>query len=125
MEFYVYILFSSSKNKYYIGYTSNLAERIIRHNQKSKGYTGSQNDWGLVYNETFSLKEDAIKREKQIKSWKSRAKMLPLPKSKNLPPLMFLHNLDVSRYLFLETTANANQHQQKILGCLNLAYSFD
>ena len=44
MEFIVYILFSETKNRYYIGYTSNLEERIIRHNQKSKGFTGYVND---------------------------------------------------------------------------------
>ncbi|MCC9065201.1 GIY-YIG nuclease family protein [Flavobacterium piscisymbiosum] len=37
MNFTVYILFSESKNKFYIGFTSNLEDKIIRHNQKSKG----------------------------------------------------------------------------------------
>ncbi|OXA86634.1 GIY-YIG nuclease family protein, partial [Flavobacterium hercynium] len=43
MNFTVYILFSESKNKFYIGFTSNLEDRIIRHNQKSKGFTGNVN----------------------------------------------------------------------------------
>ena len=38
MEHTVYILFSTTKNKYYIGYSANIQERVIRHNQKSKGY---------------------------------------------------------------------------------------
>jgi putative endonuclease len=76
--YFVYILFSQSANKFYIGYTSNLAERIIRHNQKSKGFTGKNDDWVLVYSEEFSSKSEAIFREKQIKSWKSKVKILEL-----------------------------------------------
>jgi len=75
MEFIVYILFSQTKNRFYIGFTSNLKERIIRHNQKSKGFTGNVNDWKIVYTENYSTKEEAQKRERQIKSWKSRTKI--------------------------------------------------
>ncbi|KFF04638.1 GIY-YIG nuclease family protein [Flavobacterium reichenbachii] len=78
MEFIVYILFSESKNKFYIGYTSNLQERIIRHNQKSKGFTGNVKDWKVVYTQKHETKELAHKRELQIKSWKSRIKIKQL-----------------------------------------------
>ena len=80
MNFIVYILFSESKNKFYIGFTSNLEDRLIRHNQKSKGFTGSTNDWKIVYTENYEMKELARKRELQIKSWKSRIKILELLK---------------------------------------------
>ncbi len=75
MDYLVYILFSSYKNRYYIGYTSNLEERITRHNQKSKGFTGNVNDWKVLYTENYTSKETANKRELQIKSWKSRIKI--------------------------------------------------
>jgi len=78
MSYTVYILHSLSRNKFYIGYTANLSERIIRHNQKSKGFTGASNDWNLVYYELFENQSEAIKREKQIKSWKSRIKIQEL-----------------------------------------------
>jgi len=78
MSYTVYILHSLSRNKFYIGYTANLSERIIRHNQKSKGFTGDSNDWNLVYYELFENQSEAIKREKQIKSWKSRIKIQEL-----------------------------------------------
>jgi putative endonuclease len=71
MPFIVYIIFSSTKNKFYIGYTSDLEERIIRHNQKSKGFTGNTNDWKIVYIESFTTKSEVVSREKQIKSWKN------------------------------------------------------
>ncbi len=75
MEFIVYILFSQNKNRFYIGFTSNLEERVIRYNQKSKGFTGSTNDWRVVYTENYVSKEEAHKRELQIKSWKSKLKI--------------------------------------------------
>ena len=81
MHYFVYILYSTTKDKFYIGYTSDLNERIIRHNQKSKGFTGSTNDWELKYYETFDNKNDAINREKQIKSWKSKIKIKELIKT--------------------------------------------
>ena len=78
MEFIVYILFSKTKNSFYIGYSSNLEERIIRHNQKNKGFTGYVNDWKVVYTEKQVTREEAQSRELQIKSWKSRIKIQDL-----------------------------------------------
>jgi len=69
----VYILFSPTLNKYYVGYTGdNLEERLRKHNSNHKGYTGGLGDWKMVYEENFELKEIASQREKQIKAWKSR-----------------------------------------------------
>jgi len=83
MDFIVYILFSENKNRFYIGFTSNLEERVIRHNQKSKGFTGNVKDWKVVYTESYETKEIAHKRELQIKSWKSRIKIQKLIQSKD------------------------------------------
>ena len=81
-KFYVYILFSETLDKFYIGYTSDIEARIKRHNQKSKGFTGQKKDWELKYSETFTSKSEAIAREKQIKNWKSRIKIIELIKQK-------------------------------------------
>jgi len=70
--YFVYILYSSSRLKYYIGYTADLADRLIKHNSKHKGFTSGVKDWQIVYTEQFQTKQEAISREKQIKSWKSR-----------------------------------------------------
>jgi len=76
MQFTVYILFSPSKDKYYVGYTGDdINERIRKHNTNHKGFTGSNADWILVYSEVFGNKKDAILRESQIKKWKSRKKI--------------------------------------------------
>ena len=71
--FTVYILFSSIKNKYYIGFTGDdINERVRKHNSKHKGFTGNNSDWKIVYHEKFDIKTNAILREKEIKKWKSR-----------------------------------------------------
>ena len=73
MQYTVYILFSLAKNKYYIGFTGDdIPERLRKHNTNHNGFTGKTGDWKLVYTEIFFTKKEAMNREKQIKSWKSR-----------------------------------------------------
>ncbi|WP_366914000.1 GIY-YIG nuclease family protein [Niabella sp.] len=61
--FYVYILHSPAKNKYYIGFTGdNLQERLRRHNANHKGFTGTEHDWVIVYYETFGDKSSAMNK---------------------------------------------------------------
>jgi putative endonuclease len=72
---WVYILFSELLDRYYIGVTSNLGERIKKHNRKNKGFTGRVNDWQIVYKEEYSTKQEALSRETELKSWKSREKI--------------------------------------------------
>jgi putative endonuclease len=70
--FNVYIIHSAAKGKYYIGYTGDdLQVRIRKHNSNHKGYTGMTQDWKLVYSESYANKAAAMKREREIKSWKS------------------------------------------------------
>ena len=70
--FYNYIIFSEILNKYYIGSTTNIEERLVKHNHNHKGFTGNKSDWKIVYFEEYMIKTDALKRELQIKKWKSR-----------------------------------------------------
>jgi len=72
METFIYILYSTSLDRYYVGMTSNIDERLRRHLSIHTGFTGKAKDWKVVFHETFNSKEAAMKREKQIKSWKSR-----------------------------------------------------
>jgi putative endonuclease len=76
MPYLTYILFSASLNKFYIGSTGDsIKERIRRHNSNHFGFTGRTKDWHLVYKEEFVDKSFALKREKEIKSWKSRKRI--------------------------------------------------
>jgi len=64
-----------------VGYTSmSIDERLRRHLSNHKGFTGRIKDWELFYFEKFPEKSEAIKREKEIKSWKSKAKIQLLTK---------------------------------------------
>ena len=71
--FTVYVLYSRAFNKIYIGFTSNLAQRMLSHNELStKGYTLKYRPWHVLYTELFETKSEAIKREKSLKSAKGR-----------------------------------------------------
>jgi putative endonuclease len=76
MFFTFYILFSASKDKFYIGHTSEtIDERIRKHNTNHKGFTGNTGDWELYYSEKFNTKSEAYTQEREVKSWKSRLRI--------------------------------------------------
>ncbi len=68
----VYILYSAVRNKYYIGSTVNLCDRLKKHNTRHRGFTGKAMDWELKYWELLPDHSSALKREREMKSWKSR-----------------------------------------------------
>ena len=70
--YYTYILKSLKNNKYYIGYSSDIDRRLERHNNGKVKYSMIYRPWIIYYFERFEDKRDAILRERQIKSWKSR-----------------------------------------------------
>ena len=72
MLYTVYILQSEIDNSFYIGYTSNLYNRIAQHNSGMSHYTKRKLPWKLVYSEEYTTKTEAIKRELEIKKRKSK-----------------------------------------------------
>ncbi|MCD6440451.1 MAG: GIY-YIG nuclease family protein [Candidatus Marinimicrobia bacterium] len=66
MDYFVYIIYSKSRNKYYIGYTHDLHLRLIHHNDGWTKSTKSGIPWILVYSEKFNSRSNAMKREKNI-----------------------------------------------------------
>ncbi len=71
----VYILHNSAIDKYYVGHTSNLANRLKDHNKithKVKYAAKQKGEWKLQYQEAFETKKLAVIREQEIKRWKSR-----------------------------------------------------
>jgi putative endonuclease len=74
----VYILASLDNKRLYVGVTSDLFGRVIKHKNKSypDSYTSKKEIAKLVYYETFETIVDAIKREKQIKKYSHLKKVL-------------------------------------------------
>jgi putative endonuclease len=75
MEFCCYILFSHSINRYYIGYTSDIDERIKLHNTGyfgGRSYTSKTRDWELYLIIPCVTIEQALSIESKIKKMKSR-----------------------------------------------------
>jgi len=69
MKFFVYVIGSKSKSKFitYVGYTNNLSKRIILHNTGKGAKFTRGRKWKILYYETFSSKNAAMKREFAIK----------------------------------------------------------
>ncbi|OFY35736.1 MAG: endonuclease [Bacteroidetes bacterium GWF2_38_335] len=72
-KYFTYILYSPVFDKIYIGYTSNLNQRLDSHNHPdNKGWTKKFRPWVMVYHEEFYSKKEAMKREKELKSANGR-----------------------------------------------------
>ena len=68
MSFYVYMLVSKGdKPVSYVGYTSNLKNRIKLHNTGKGAKFTRGRKWKLIYKEKFASKNKAISREYYIK----------------------------------------------------------
>ena len=83
--FYVYILYSNQLDRYYVGSTQDVENRIKAHLYNHKGFTSKAKDWNLVYHEQYANREEAYDRERQIKKWKSRIKIEQLVKGLQHP----------------------------------------
>lgn len=74
--FIVYVIFNEN-GKIYIGQTSDLEKRMKRYNgilrSKTKSFTNKNKGiWKVEYTEEFDTREEAIEREKQLKSYQGR-----------------------------------------------------
>lgn len=73
--FTVYAIYNSEHDKLYVGQTEDLQEHLKLHNEKSFSrsfaaqYSGN---WELIYSEQVSSRSEALKREKQLKSYRGR-----------------------------------------------------
>lgn len=76
MEYYVYIMSSTSNYTIYTGVTNNLVRRVYEHRTGADpdGFTTKYAVKKLVYYESTHDVLSAIEREKQIKSWSRKKK---------------------------------------------------
>ena len=72
MEYFVYVLKSQKDGRLYKGQTSDLNERVKQHNSGKTKSTKGFMPWELVYFEKFQAREEAVLREKYLKTGSGR-----------------------------------------------------
>ena len=78
MNYFVYILYSPTFIRTYVGQTNNLDNRLSIHNSGKVKSTKAYKPWILIHSESFSSRSDAMKREKWFKSSAGRKKIAEL-----------------------------------------------
>jgi putative endonuclease len=74
-ESFVYFMTNNNNTVIYIGVTSDLVKRVYQHKTKNyKGFTSKYNCDKLVYFEEFDDINQAIEREKKLKSGNRKRK---------------------------------------------------
>lgn len=68
--YFVYIIKSEKLNRYYIGFTEDIVDRLRHHNSGATKSTKPGTPWKVVYQEEAIDKKSAWLRERQIKSYK-------------------------------------------------------
>jgi putative endonuclease len=68
--YYVYVLRLRKSGMHYIGQTRNLTKRLEKHSQGKTKSVKNRGEFDIVYVENFPSRLDAMKREKEIKSYK-------------------------------------------------------
>ena len=66
----VYILKSTINNRYYIGHTENIDNRLNLHNSGRVRSTKPYSLWNIIHTETLKTRSEAQKREIEIKKYK-------------------------------------------------------
>jgi len=66
--YYVYVLKSLKDCKFYIGFSTNVARRLIAHNEGKNTSTRNRRPLELIYFEGYLNKMDALGRENFLKS---------------------------------------------------------
>jgi len=70
--YFIYVLQSLIYGTRYIGSAENILKRLKEHNLGKCRYTSGRKPWKLVYDEKFSSRGEAIRREKFLKSGQGR-----------------------------------------------------
>ena len=68
----MYVLRSESDSGFYIGFSTNLRAWLRQHQASESFATKSRGPWKLVYYEAYLNQEDALGREKYLKSGAGR-----------------------------------------------------
>ena len=73
---YVYLLYSDKIDKYYIGQTNNLKDRVNRHNQNRCRSTKNKGPWILIGYFNLKTRSESVNLERKLKNLKNRKILL-------------------------------------------------
>ena len=76
--YFIYVLQSLKDGRTYVGYTSNLEERLKRHNSGQVTATRHRMPLKLLFSEQFEIIQEAKKRELYWKNGSGRRKLKQL-----------------------------------------------
>ena len=82
MPYFVYILYSKSTDLFYKGQTSNVVERLLRHNQKRELATAAGAPWVLLWKTSKQTRSDALLLERKLKNL-DRSRLIAFMKKYN------------------------------------------
>ncbi len=76
--YYTYLIksVSSNKPKSYVGYTSNLENRLKKHNSNTGAKSTKGHKWVLVYKKKFKTKNEAMSYEFKLKRDRMKRKKI-------------------------------------------------
>jgi putative endonuclease len=81
-SFWVYIMTNLTHSVLYIGVTNHLPRRVAQHQkQTGKGFTKTYKVNKLVYAEQYQYIDQAIAREKKLKTWRREWKLQLIEKN--------------------------------------------
>jgi len=82
--FYFYVLYSLKDNKLYKGFSSDISQRFIKHNNGGTTSTKNRRPLILIYSEVFQTKKEAMDRERWSKSLEGGVHLKKILLEKNI-----------------------------------------
>jgi putative endonuclease len=76
MDFYVYVIQSEKDQRLYFGQTTNVSQRLEKHNKGYSIYTKYFRPWVLFSYKKANSRTEAISLERKLKNLKSKKKVL-------------------------------------------------
>ena len=79
-----YVLYSLKDERLYKGYTSNMGQRLTKHNRGGSKSTKHRRPFVLIYAEQYLTKQDAISREQWSKTLEGGSELKEILVSKGI-----------------------------------------
>ncbi len=78
MNYYVYLLVTKSGKNHisYVGYTSNLINRLKKHNSSNGAKFTKGRKWKVIYSKKYDSKSKALKEEYKLKKDYKKRKII-------------------------------------------------